>query len=172
MGRYIEIHLGVGAVEADDHGQWAIFQQREEMDADVAEEDVEHLGVASLHGGEEVARFGAVDGDRTPEQLFLDEPPELVGARFGEDFEIGEWKLFGVLALLAKDDGAEGAEAGDLPIDVEHLRLEEGDDVLDGDREGGGIRWRSAHEWAQQFKDVAEGDVRKGRVAARRVVID
>ena len=103
------------------------------MHADVPKVNVEQARAALLQRREDAPRLGTVDGDRAVEQLLLHEAPERVRPRLGQDHDFPEGKLRRMLALLAKDDGSKRAQRRDLPVDVEHLGLEESDDVLRGD---------------------------------------
>ncbi|MDQ3621913.1 MAG: HPr family phosphocarrier protein, partial [Verrucomicrobiota bacterium] len=75
-----------------------------------------------------------VNSDRTSQDVFLPNPPELMGARFGEHDAILERERAGMLPFLAKDHRPKGAQPRDLPVDVQHLGFEERDDILRGHR--------------------------------------
>ena len=53
--------------------------------------------------------------------------------RFSDDVDLVERKLFGILALLSDDDWLDAPKSGDLPVDVQHLRLEKSRAVKSGD---------------------------------------
>ena len=56
----------------------------------------------------------------------LPEPAPLVGGWFFDDDEIGEGEVGAILALLADDHGPKALQRANLPVDVQHLRLQEG----------------------------------------------
>ena len=136
--RLVHVDLGICSMKGHDHRELAFLQQWEKVDADVAEVDVEQAGVDGAQPFQDPASFTAVNGNGAAEELFLPDPPQRMGAGFGEDVHVREGKGVGVLPLLGEHDRAEAAQRGDLPIDVEHLRLEKGDDVGADDRCGHG----------------------------------
>src|SRR5947207_3556071 len=75
--------------------------------------------------------------------FFLNLPkPETqpkVHRRFSDDVDLIERKLLRILALLRDDNWLDPAKSGDLPVDVQHLRLEKSRAVKGGDRSW--IRW-------------------------------
>ena len=102
------------------------------MDADVAEVDVEKCGAGALKVLGEGAGLGAGDEEGAAEDGFLPKAAEGAGPGALEGDDGIEREACGFLAFLGEDEGLVCAERGDLPVDVEHLRLEEGGAVLGG----------------------------------------
>ena len=107
------------------------------MNADMSEIDVKQTGFRGAEKLDQSLRLRSVDRDRAAQNRLLPEAAELMGARFRHDRDVVERKLIGIFPLLAKDHRAEGAHGLDLPVDVEHLRLQEGGHVLRRDGERG-----------------------------------
>jgi hypothetical protein len=59
--------------------------------------------------------------------------------RLWNDYRVAPWKLLFMLSFLAKHDRAPRMEGANLPVDMEHLRLEERGDILRSD--GTLMRW-------------------------------
>ena len=53
---------------------------------------------------------------------------------FGDDLDLVEWKLLRIFALLRDNERLDACEGRDLPVDMQHLRLEKSRAVKSGDR--------------------------------------
>ena len=96
------------------------------MNRDVAEINVQQIRASGSEHADEFRGFVAGDPPGRIAQLPEPNPSEEMRRRFRNDDDVAEGKTLGFLALLRDDDGPEPLERSDLPIDVEHLRLEKG----------------------------------------------
>lgn len=139
----------IHAVERDDGGVGPALEEREEVDARVTEVDVEDVGVAPFQDAGEGSVFAAVDDRRFAADVFEPEAAEEIAADWRNGFDVIERVAVGAAAFFGHHEGFPSLQAGDLPVDVEHLRLEEGCAVAGDDglahgavRRGGLARFR------------------------------
>ena len=83
-----------------------------------------YLCVGALEGCGQRAAFARRHLPRFVVQLSKPKPPQKMGRPFPDDVNLIEWKLGGVLAFLRDDEWPHPPERGDLPVDMQHLRLE------------------------------------------------
>lgn len=116
----------IGAVKGHQGRQGAVMlEEREEMDAGVAEVDVEEVRVPVLEDAEQGTVFAAVDEGGFAADVFEVEAAEEVAPGGGDHFDLGEGEFFSALALFAEDEGAVAFQSGDLAVDMQHFRFEE-----------------------------------------------
>ena len=126
IGGFVQIDEDIGAVKGNHAGPFPCANERQEMDGDVAEVDVEE---ARVGGVEDAADFRCFAGGKLPgrvAQLPIPNTAEEVAAGFRHDVDGIEWEALGFFALLRDDDGTHAFERRDLPVDVEHLRFKKG----------------------------------------------
>src|SRR5213596_683560 len=95
------------------------------MHGDVAEENVNQLRVLALQNLVNRAPLAAGNLPRLIANLPEPEPAQKMRHRSRHDVDLIERKFFRVLAFSRDDDGPDAAQAGQLPINVQHLGLEE-----------------------------------------------
>ncbi len=132
MRRRVEIDLGIRAVKRDNYRNRANLDQRQKMDADVPEIDVEQARFCRLQRSCRPSRLGTIDHDRPTEDLLLPEPPELMRARLWQDEDAIQRELIGVFALLAQNHRRKFAQRTNLPVNMKHLRFQKSRHVLGG----------------------------------------
>ena len=94
------------------------------MDGDVAEENVEQLRISSIQNAGDLLRFMRRKLPGPVANLPKPEAPQKMGRRFFDDVDLFEWKFVRVLSLLCDDNRLNALKPGDLPVNVQHLRLE------------------------------------------------
>ena len=94
------------------------------MNGYLTEINVEQARVRSIQNSQQRFEFDPRDLPRFVEQLTEPETPQEMGCWFRHDVNGLKWKRFGVLPLLRDNERTDTSEAGDLPVDVRHLRLE------------------------------------------------
>src|ERR1700678_3941798 len=94
---------------------------------------MEHGGIGAAEMGGEDAGFLARDEDGATEDGLAPEAAKRAGPGAAEGEDGVEREALGIFALLREDEGLVGAQCADLPVDVEHLRLEKSGAVLSGD---------------------------------------
>ena len=135
VGRAVHVHSSVRAVEGDNHRHGSVAHQRQELDPNVPEIDMQHGTVHPLNLCGDPARFRAVDHDRAIADLLHPDAAQAVSGRFGQHRQgvRVKGKPRGFLPFLAEHHRPPAPQRGDLPVDVEHLRLEKSGAILDGD---------------------------------------
>src|SRR6187401_1829441 len=103
------------------------------MHANMPEIDVQYFCPRAMQRRQRPARFTTIDRDRPATHRLLPKPPKLVCTRLAQHGHVIERKLPLPFSPLTKDRRMPRAQRSDLPIDMQHLRLEEGDDVLRSD---------------------------------------
>src|SRR5215471_14510749 len=94
------------------------------MDRDVPEKNVQELRVLSLQNFGDGAHFALRNLPWLVANLSKPEATQKMERGFLDEMDLIERKRFGVLAFLGDDDRLNLSEPGDLPVDVQHLRLE------------------------------------------------
>ena len=90
----------------------------------MAEKNVQELRVNALQSRDQSALFAGRDLPRLIAQLSKPKPPQEMRGRFSYETNVIKGKTCSVLALLRDDKWSHAPERGDLPVDVEHLRLQ------------------------------------------------
>ena len=117
----------IGAMKRDEGRQAVVMLEKgQQMDAGVPEVDVQEVGLPAVENPREGAVFAAVDERCFAADIFEVEAADEIAACGGDDFDVGEGEFCGGLALFGEDKGAIALQAGDLPVDVQHFRFEEG----------------------------------------------
>ena len=91
----------------------------------IPEIDVHKIRVAPEEDAPDKIKFAAVDDCGRAGKIFQPATFERVDARFVEEFDIRKRITIGVFAKPGNDERVGQAERSDLPINVEHLRLQE-----------------------------------------------
>src|SRR3954454_23715079 len=94
------------------------------MDRDMAEIDVQQPRSVAIEHLHQTHGFAPGNHPRRIAELTKPNTPQGSRRRLGTNCQLLERKLIRVLSLLRDDDRPDTAERRDLPIDVEHLRLE------------------------------------------------
>lgn len=127
-------------MKGDEGRQGAVVLQKwQEMDARVAEVNVEQVRLTALEDTKQGAVFPAVNERGLAANVFEVKSPEEVGFWRRDDLDIREGKGGSRLPFLCQDKGAMALQSGDLPVDVQHFRFQEGGAVA-GDAHG--QRWQ------------------------------
>jgi len=100
----------------------------------MAEKNVQELRVGALEGRDQRAAFARRHLPRFVVQLSKPKPPQKMDWPFPNDVNLIEWKLGGVLTLPRDDEWPHPPERADLPVDVQHLRLEKRGAITRNDR--------------------------------------
>jgi hypothetical protein len=133
--RSVEIDLRISAVKGYDRGRPIIeLEKWQQVHPDVPEINVHELRVRAPKFIAQPVRLGSVNHDRLPKDSLLPEASQLMGARLREDRHIIKGKTLRILALLAKHHGFPRLQSRDLPINMQHLRLEKGNNVLNSNK--------------------------------------
>jgi len=137
----------IGPMEGDKGREGlVVLEEGKEVDAGVAEVDVEEVGFPALQDFEEGAVFATVNEGGFAADVFEVEAAEEVAAGGGDDFDVRKGEFFRRLALFGEDEGAVALKAGDLPVNMQHLGLEEGGAVA-GDGHGEIGKWGNGKIW-------------------------
>jgi|ERR1700730_6465789 hypothetical protein len=104
------------------------------MDCDVPKKNVEKLRVVSVQNASDGGQFSAGNLPRLIVNLSEPEAPQKVGRRLFDDIDLIERKPVGIFSLLGNDHRLDAPKRGDLPVDVQHLRLEKCRAVKSNDR--------------------------------------
>ena len=112
-----------------------VLQKWQEMDARVAEVNVEQVRLTALEDTKQGAVFPAVNERGLAANVFEVKAPEKVGFWRRDDLDIRKGKGGSGLPFLCQDKGAMALQSGDLPVDVQHFRFQEGGAVA-GDVHG------------------------------------
>ena len=101
----------------------------------MAEVDVQEVGFPALEDFQQGAVFAPVDEGGFAADVFEVEAADEVAAGGGDHLNVREGEFFGGLALFGEDKRLIAIQAGDLPVNMQHFRFEEGGAVAgDGHR--------------------------------------
>ncbi len=100
--------------------------QRQKMDRDVTEKNVQKLRAFPVQNRGDRPYFPHRQLPGLVANLPKPEAPQKMSGRFLDNLDFLERKLFRILPFLRDHDRLHALETGDLPIDVQHLRLEKG----------------------------------------------
>src|ERR1043166_1004832 len=95
------------------------------MDGDVSEINVKELRVYLRENLDELAHFGIRHCPRRIPHLLEPESPGEMCGWLSDDRDFLKWVAVRFLAFLRDDKRLDALQRSDLPVDVEHLRLEE-----------------------------------------------
>ena len=93
------------------------------MNGNVSEKNVKKLRPLAIRYAQDLAHFVCRKLPRLVADLPEPKPSQKVRRRLRHDVDLVEREFFGVLAFLSNDMWPDAAQTGNLPIDVEHLRL-------------------------------------------------
>ncbi len=116
-------------MERHDNRAVTNFQERQEVDSDVPEIDVEHVRFVPVQRGKNAPRLGSVNGDGESPNLLLPDTPEGVGARLGNYKERIKRKLGHVFLFLSENYRSHRAQRLELAVDVQHFLFQKGRQV-------------------------------------------
>src|SRR6476646_11731190 len=102
-----------------------VENQREEMNRDVSEVNVQHLCFTVIQDALEEPDFASRNWPGRLTQSAKPKSPQEMKRRFANDKDGLERKTIRIFAFLRNDDRSKAVECGDLPVDVQHLWLEE-----------------------------------------------
>jgi hypothetical protein len=111
-------------VKGNNTGTIPAFNHRKQMDTGVPEVDVHQVGIAPDQDPPDQIEFATVDERRRTREIFQTAPFQRADTRFIEKLDIRERIPAGVLAEPGDNKGANTLKRSDLPVNVEHLRLE------------------------------------------------
>src|SRR5947209_19481396 len=94
------------------------------MNSDVSEENVQQLRVFPIQNRANRLHFGCGELPWFVANLPKPKASEKMAAGFLDQIDFVERKFSGMLPLLRDNDRPNPMQAGDLPIDVQHLRLQ------------------------------------------------
>lgn len=132
VGRFFKVDSRIRAMEGDDCGQAFAAEEGEKVHGDVAEIHVQEGCLVFFQKGSQTAGFPVRDEDRTAQDRFLPEAPCLPIPRRAERNDRVKGKIGSVLPLAGDNDRAIIAESSNLPVDVQHLRLQKRREELRG----------------------------------------
>src|SRR5438270_13249339 len=104
------------------------------MDRDVAKEDMKQLRILAAENCNQSADFAFRKLPGFILHLAKPKASQEMGGLLGYDLDFGQRKSVWVFTLLCDDDRFDPPQGGDLPIDVQHLRLKKGRAVKSDDR--------------------------------------
>ena len=104
------------------------------MHGDMPEINVKQFGLHFAQNGGQLFHFSRRNLPGRFLHLFEPEPANEMRRRFSDDRDFLEWISLRFLALLRDHERLEALERSDLPVDVQHLRLEKGRAIKGGDR--------------------------------------
>src|SRR5947199_5192678 len=104
------------------------------MDGDVTKKNVQQLRVLPIQNRSQRADFSLRNLPRTVADLPKPEPSHKMHRRLSDDVDLIERKAVRILAFLSDNNRSDAAKAGNLPVNVQHLRLEKGRAIKRGDR--------------------------------------
>ena len=98
--------------------------QRQQMDSDMPEINVEQLRIVAIENCPQLLLFTARNLPRRFSKLLEPEPAQEMSWRFADDFHGRKWESRRLLTFLRDHDRAKPLQRRNLPVDVQHLRLE------------------------------------------------
>ena len=125
MRRFFHVDHDVGAVKRDDARPRPAQNQRQQMDGDMPEINVEQLRIVAIENCPQLLLFTARDLPRRVLKLLEPEPAQEMSWRFADNLNGRKWESRRLLTFLRDHDWTEPLQRRDLPVDVQHLRLEE-----------------------------------------------
>jgi len=94
------------------------------MHPGVAKINVHQIGAAAFQQAGEKLVLAAIDNRGAPFHEFQPAMPKGIKMRHRDELDVIERKPVGVLHFLRHDEGADLAQARDLPVNMKHLRLQ------------------------------------------------
>ena len=121
----VEVHQHVGAVEGNDHRLRPAEHQWEQVDRDVAEINMQQLCVIFREDPLNPTRLAARHRPRCTSHAPIPEPPQEMQRRPRNQTDRRERKSLRLLAFPSDHHRPEAFQRSELPVDVQHLRLQE-----------------------------------------------
>ena len=134
VGGLFQIDEHVGAVKGNDARFAPRADERQQMHGDVPEIDMEQLCVRFFEDALQLLDFASRNLPGNVAQLAIPNASQKMRGWLRNDDDVVEREAFRFFTLLRDDDWADAFECGDLPVDVQHLRLQERRAVRRDDR--------------------------------------
>ena len=124
MRRFLHVDHNVGAVKRNDARARPIQDERQQMDGDMPEINVEQLRIITIENCPQLLLFTARNLPRRVLKLLEPEPAQEMSWRFADNLDRRKWESRLFLTFLRDHDRTKPLQRRDLPVDVQHLRLE------------------------------------------------
>src|SRR4029079_15907561 len=118
------------------------LDERQQVYTGVTEINVHQVGAATIEQFREHLVFAAVNDGRFSFHPLQPSMPERIVFRLRDQLDIAKREALDILERLGHDKGVVFLQGAHLPIDVKHLRLEEGGAVTGYDAFGHGKEGR------------------------------
>jgi len=148
IGGLFHVDEHIRAMERNDSWIRPGSNQRQKMDGDVSEENVEQSRVFTLEDLDDRPQFAGGKLPRPVANLSKPETPEKMRGRLPDDVDLIKWKFFGIFPLLRNYDRPNTAKSGELPVNVQHFRFKERRAIERDDR----ARFRRAQRLESNIK--------------------
>ena len=132
--RLVEVDQHVGAMERNNRRLSPVPDERQEMDRDVPEINVQQLRLVLVEQMLDLQHLAVRNLPGRVAHCPKPEAPQKMRRRFSDDEDRRKRKPLRLLALLRDDHRPKPLERGDLPVDVQHLRLEKRRAITGDDR--------------------------------------
>lgn len=139
IARAVGAGLHVHAMKTDHRGPGPAPQKRQQMDPGVTEINMQQVGLMGRQHSRQCAVLATVHDWRFVPHVFQPRSPEEIRSHGRRNDGFIKWKPFSLKSFLANDKCLPPAQTGDLPVDVQHLGLEEGG-AITGDARHGKMR--------------------------------
>ena len=132
--RFVEVDQHVRAMERNHRRRSPVQDERQEMDRDVPEINVEQLRLIFLEQMLDLQDLAVRNLPGRFSHRPKPEPPQEMRRRFSDDKDRFKRKPLRLLALLRDDHRPKPLQRGYLPVNVQHLRLEKRRAIAGDDR--------------------------------------
>ena len=124
IGGFVHVHRNISAVKRNDRRVFPCANQWQEVDSDLAKVNVQEASVGSTQEAQQGTQLCIRNLPWRVADLPEPKPPQEMCCRLGKNLDRLKWEALGLLAFLCDDHWSASFQGGDLPINMQHLRLQ------------------------------------------------